>query len=143
MHTHTLVHIPVAHMHAHCPYLSLALSASLMQTPRHEDTVLFKAAPKLVSHSGRGKLHPQINTLMEFHSFITHPTLQSVALQGEGKRVSGKTLPVYMLFYITEVQQINIAELSQEAGSECDALSLINAIDCSLCTGNLKTEKLL
>lgn len=77
---------------------------------------------------------------MEFHTFITHFTLRTVALQGERKHVSGKKL--CQLLYITEVRQINIAQVSRkQEGSESDALNLINAIDSSLCTGDLKTER--
>lgn len=49
---------------------------------------------------------------MEFRSFITHLTLESVALQGEGKHVLGKRLPAYTLLYITKLQQIRMADRS-------------------------------
>lgn len=110
--THTLVYIPAVYMHAHCPYPS----PSHVQTPRHEHWVLFKDADKLVFHSGRSKLLPQINTLMEFRTFITRLAPQSAALQGEGSHVWGRRLPVYISFCIIQVQQISVAGFSQEAG---------------------------
>lgn len=126
--------------------LSLFLSLSRLQTaPRQENVVLFKGSHKLVSHCGRSKLHPQINTLMGFHTFITRLTLQSFTLQGEGSHVSGRRLPVHMLLNIIEVEQeISVADrlssLRKRGGSKWDTLNAINATDCSLCTGNLKTE---
>lgn len=49
-----------------------------------------------------------------------------------------------MLLCITEVQQIQHSRLSslrKQEGSKRDTLNRINTTDCSLCTGNLKTER--
>lgn len=126
-HAHTLLYKFLPRTCTLSVSLSLCLSNADSQT--WTQSFIRGCTRTPISHSNRGKLHPQINTLMEFHTFIwpTHLTLQPGAWKGSMSW--RKSLPVYMSLNMAEVQEINTAEFSQ---SKRNILNVINAVDCSL-----------
>lgn len=135
-HAHTLLYKFLPRTCTLSVSLSLCLSNADSQT--WTQSFIRGCTRTPISHSNRGKLHPQINTLMEFHTFIwpTHLTLQPGAWKGSMSW--RKSLPVYMSLNMAEVQEINTAEFSQ---SKRDILNVINAVDCSLYQKARKKER--